>query len=100
KTYRWMKEHAHYDDQHPKTALEIVERYATTERVQTRVMFAAKRSLELLDHALITSYRAFSTASASSGTLERSSNDRRKTHASIAFPDRRFGERRGSRIAA
>jgi pyrroloquinoline quinone (PQQ) biosynthesis protein C len=104
KTYRWMKEHAHYDDEHPKIALEIVERYATTERMQTRVMFAAKRSLELLDYALITSYQAFSTAGTSSGNVERkqASADRRKVNVSIAFPDRRFRERRGlqSRIAA
>ena len=104
KTYRWMKEHAHYDDEHPKIALEIVERYATTERVQTRVMFAAKRSLELLDYALITSYQAFSTSGTSSGNVERkqASADRRKVNVSIAFPDRRFRERRGlqSRIAA
>jgi pyrroloquinoline quinone (PQQ) biosynthesis protein C len=104
KTYRWMKEHAYYDDEHPKIALEIVERYVTTERVQTRVMLAAKRSLELLDHALITSYQAFSRAAASPGNVERdqASGDRRKVHVSIVFPDRRFGERRGlqSRIAA
>ena len=29
KTYRWMREHAHYDDEHPKIALQIVKRYAT-----------------------------------------------------------------------
>jgi pyrroloquinoline quinone (PQQ) biosynthesis protein C len=104
KTYRWMKEHARYDDEHPKIALKIVERYGTSERVQTRVMFAAKRSLELLDYALITSYQAFSTAVASPGNVERDqpSGDRRKVQASIAFPNRRFRERRGlhSRIAA
>ena len=106
KTYRWMREHAHYDDEHPKIALEIVERYATTERVQTRVMFAAKRSLELLDHALITSYQAFSKAAATSGkgnaVRDQSSGDRRRVCVPIVFPDRRVGERRGlqSRMAA
>jgi pyrroloquinoline quinone (PQQ) biosynthesis protein C len=104
KTYRWMKEHAHYDDEHPKIAMEIVERYATTERMQTRVMFAAKRSLQLLDHALVTSYQAFSTAAAPLALVPRDqpSGDRRTVQVSLAFPDRRFRERRGlqSRVAA
>lgn len=55
RTYRWMKEHAHYDDDHPKIALEIVTRYATTARMQTRVMLAAERSLQLLNNALLES---------------------------------------------
>jgi len=104
KTYRWMKEHAHYDDQHPKIALEIVERYATSERMQTRAMLCAKRSLELLDNALITSYRAASGVPTSPGIARRdqSSSDRRRVHVPITFPERRVGERRGlqSRIAA
>ncbi len=55
KTYKWIREHADYDDEHPKFALEIVKRYATTERAQRQVKFAAKRSLELLNLALLTS---------------------------------------------
>jgi pyrroloquinoline quinone (PQQ) biosynthesis protein C len=55
KTYKWIREHAHYDDEHPKFALEIVKRYAITERMQKQVMFAAKRSMELLNLALLTS---------------------------------------------
>lgn len=55
KTYKWIREHAHYDDEHPKFALEIVKRYAVSERSQRQVMFAAKRSLELLNLALLTS---------------------------------------------
>src|SRR5215510_1591423 len=55
KTYKWIREHAHYDDEHPKFALEIVKRYAVTEQMQRQVMLAAKRSLELLDLALGTS---------------------------------------------
>jgi pyrroloquinoline quinone (PQQ) biosynthesis protein C len=104
KTYRWMREHAHYDDEHPKIALEIVQRYATTERMQTRVMLAAKRSIQMLDHALVTSYQAFSDASAPSERVERDlrAGDRRKAQVVLAFPDRRFRERRGlqARIAA
>jgi len=55
KTYKWIREHAHYDDEHPKFALEIVKRYVLTEHMQRQVMLAAKRSLELLDLALSTS---------------------------------------------
>lgn len=97
KTYKWMKEHARYDDEHPKIALEIVKRYAITERMQTRVMLAAKRSLQLLHLALNTSYRAYSFAQDNGTTLaqERRASDRRQTHRTLAFPDRRFGERRG-----
>jgi pyrroloquinoline quinone (PQQ) biosynthesis protein C len=104
KTYRWMREHAHYDDEHPKIALEIVQRYATTERMQTRVMLAAKRSIQMLDHALVTSYQAFSDASIPTEPVERDlrASDRRKAQVVLAFPDRRFRERRGlqARIAA
>ena len=97
KTYRWMREHAHYDDEHPKIALEIVERYGTTEQLQKRVMFAAKRSLQLLDHALTTSYRAYSAPSHSSPRVsgELRAVDRRIDEFPIDFPDRRFRERRG-----
>jgi pyrroloquinoline quinone (PQQ) biosynthesis protein C len=52
KTYKWIREHSHYDDEHPKFALEIVKHYAITEKMQRQVMFAAKRSLELLELAL------------------------------------------------
>ncbi len=55
KTYKWIREHCHYDDEHPKFALEIVKHYAVTERMQRQVMNAAKRSLELLNLALLTS---------------------------------------------
>jgi pyrroloquinoline quinone (PQQ) biosynthesis protein C len=55
KTYKWIREHAHYDDEHPKFALEIIKHYAITDRMQRQVMFAAKRSLELLYLALHTS---------------------------------------------
>ena len=55
KTYKWVREHSHYDDEHPKFALEIVKQYAITERMQRQVMNAAKRSLELLNLALLSS---------------------------------------------
>jgi pyrroloquinoline quinone (PQQ) biosynthesis protein C len=55
RTYKWIREHSHYDDEHPKFALEIVKHYAITPRMQRQVMYAAKRSLELLNLALVTS---------------------------------------------
>jgi pyrroloquinoline quinone (PQQ) biosynthesis protein C len=55
KTYKWIREHSHYDDEHPQFALEIIKHYALTERMQRQVMLAAKRSLELLNLALTTS---------------------------------------------
>lgn len=54
KTYKWIREHSQYDDEHPKFALEIVKHYAVTERMQRQVMVAARRSLELLNLALLT----------------------------------------------
>jgi pyrroloquinoline quinone (PQQ) biosynthesis protein C len=103
KTYKWMREHAHYDDDHPKIALEIVKRYATTERMQTKVMLAAKRSLQLLDQALHVAYQAYSLtpaqplreAAAAEKRVHERRSDRRRVQALLSFPDRRFGERRG-----
>ncbi|MEO8718214.1 MAG: iron-containing redox enzyme family protein, partial [Burkholderiales bacterium] len=64
RTYKWIREHAHYDDEHPKFALEIVKHYAVTERMQRQVMNAAKRSLELLNLALTTSSQHAAMAAA------------------------------------
>jgi pyrroloquinoline quinone (PQQ) biosynthesis protein C len=55
RTYKWIREHSRYDDNHPKFALEVVKKYAITDRIQRQVMYAAKRSLELLNLALLTS---------------------------------------------
>ena len=97
KTYKWMKEHARYDDEHPKIALEIVKRYAINERTQTRVMLAAKRSIELIHQALETSYRAYSPSLATTRRIEscRRADDRRRHHQMTGFPERRFREWRG-----
>jgi len=97
KTYKWFREHAHYDDVHPKIALEIVKRYATTEKMQTRAMIAAKRSIQLLHNALLTGYQAYSPAEDSDQTIDsdKRATDRRAQLLELAFPDRRFGERRG-----
>lgn len=101
KTYKWFREHAHYDDEHPKIALEIVKRYAVTERMQTKAMLAAKRSIQLLHNALMTGYQAYSeaplphVAPVSELRAQDRRSDRRKVLALINFPERRFGERRG-----
>jgi pyrroloquinoline quinone (PQQ) biosynthesis protein C len=100
KTSKWFREHAHYDDVHPKIAMEIVKRYATTERTQMRVMLAAKRSIQLLDQALEASHKAYTPAEELPvpGADKRASDrrsDRRTVAGFISFPDRRFGDRRG-----
>ncbi|MEO8164398.1 MAG: iron-containing redox enzyme family protein [Betaproteobacteria bacterium] len=105
KTYKWFREHAHYDDDHPKIAMEIVKRYATTERMQTKVMLASKRSIQLLHNALTTGYKAYSVSTEKVVPLselraadERA--DRRKGQKSMSFPERRFADRRGRQMRA
>ncbi len=105
KTYKWFREHAHYDDEHPKIAMEIVKRYATTERMQTKVMLAAKRSIQLLDHALRTGYQAYSVSTqtvvpeAELRTGDKGA-DRRHVQTNLSFPERRFSDRRGRQLRA
>lgn len=102
KTYKWMKQHAVYDDDHPKIALEVVKRYAATERLQHKVMLAAKRSLQLLNLAFDTSYRAYSTADSASTHVpeDNRAGERRLRQVNLNFPERRFGDRRGRPIRA
>lgn len=102
KTYKWMREHARYDDEHPHIALEVVKRYATTERMQTKVMLAAKRSLELLHLAFNTSYRAYSPVVAISKRIahDKRADERRCAARNPGFPDRRFSDRRGRQLRA
>ena len=102
KTYKWMREHVHYDDDHPKIALEIVKNYATTGRMQTKVMLAAKRSLQLLSQALNTAYSAYSIAEEDGRSVARNlrEENRRKGQKMVAFPDRRFSDRRGRQLRA
>jgi pyrroloquinoline quinone (PQQ) biosynthesis protein C len=98
KTYKWMREHARYDDEHPRIALEVVKRYAATDRLQSKVMLAAKRSLQLLHLALHTSYRAYSVMELPVDVPnDQRTQERRKQQRLISFPERRFGERRGRR---
>lgn len=96
RTYKWMKEHALYDDEHPKIAMEIVKQYATTEKTQMRVMLAAKRSLQLLNQALHTAYKAYTPAQVSAEVeSDLRASDRRAGKKPVSFPDRRFADRRG-----
>ncbi|HZR03935.1 MAG TPA: iron-containing redox enzyme family protein [Burkholderiales bacterium] len=95
KTYKWMRGHARYDDDHPKVALEVIKRYATTERLQNKVMLAAKRSLQLLNLAFTTSYRTFSQTQPRFVDRDLRAGERRQVQLPITFPDRRFADRRG-----
>jgi hypothetical protein len=65
--------------------------------MQTRVMLAAKRSIQLLHNALLTGYQAYSPSEASDEAVhaDKRANDRRMQQLRLAFPDRRFRERRG-----
>src|SRR6266404_822691 len=91
KTYKWFREHAHYDDLHPKIALEIVKRYATTEKMQTLVMLAVKRSLQSLLFAFMTVYQAYSPTQTGKERTDsdKRGQDRRLACQAVGFPDRR-----------
>jgi pyrroloquinoline quinone (PQQ) biosynthesis protein C len=56
KTYAWVKSHSHYDDEHPKQALEIIKKYAVSEKDHKKVRYAARRSLEFFHMALNACY--------------------------------------------
>jgi pyrroloquinoline quinone (PQQ) biosynthesis protein C len=101
RTTKWFRNHAKYDDDHPRIALEIVARYATTERARMKVMNAARRSVQLLNLALLTSSRAYSTGAAPAISMghERRASDRRQVQEPIAFPDRRVIDRRGTAVS-
>jgi pyrroloquinoline quinone (PQQ) biosynthesis protein C len=101
RTTKWFRNHAKYDDEHPRIALQIVARYARTERAQMKVMTAARRSVQLLNLALLTSSRAYSTGAvpAISTGRERRATDRRQVQQSIGFPDRRVIDRRGTAVS-
>jgi len=98
RTTKWFRNHAKYDDDHPRIALEIVARYAQTERARMKVMAAARRSLQLLNLALLTASREYSCSgesrSASPSGKEPRTIDRRRSQQLIAFPDRRVVDRR------
>ena len=109
RTTKWFRNHAKYDDDHPRIALQIVARYAQTERARMKVMAAARRSLQLLNLALLTAGREYSyadrrttgpQAAAEPRAAELRVADRRRSRQPIAFPDRRIVERyAGSSVA-
>jgi pyrroloquinoline quinone (PQQ) biosynthesis protein C len=96
RTTKWARNHAKYDDDHPRIALQIVGRYATQERVRMKVMAAARRSLQLLNLALLSAARAFSCDSLSLAPHEIlvRTGERRRSQRPIGFPDRRIVDRR------
>jgi pyrroloquinoline quinone (PQQ) biosynthesis protein C len=97
-TTKWARNHAKYDDEHPRIALQIVGRYATQERVRMKVMTAARRSLQLLNLALLSAARAFSRDSLSVAphAITVRAGERRHSQQPISFPDRRIVDRRGT----
>lgn len=110
RTTKWFRNHAKYDDDHPRIALQIVARYAQTERARMKVMAAARRSLQLLNLALLTAGREYSyadrrtsvpqAAAAEPRAVELRVADRRRSRQPIAFPDRRVVERYAGSAAA
>ncbi len=101
RTTKWFRNHAKYDDDHPRVALEVVTRYAKTERERMKVMAAARRSLQLLNQALLTPSRAYSdsTSVVLRETVSRAA-DRRRAQQPIGFPDRRIVDRRKGAVEA
>ena len=95
RTTKWFRNHSKYDDEHPRIALRVVARYATTDRLQMKVMAAARRSLQLLNLALLTASYAYSESAPvfSRGGLALG-EERRRSQEPIGFPDRRIVERK------
>jgi pyrroloquinoline quinone (PQQ) biosynthesis protein C len=104
RTTKWFRNHAKYDDEHPRIALQIVARNAQTERVRMKVMAAARRSLQLLNLALLTAGREYSPQALArpmlSAVQEPRLADRRRSRQPIAFPDRRIFERHAGAATA
>lgn len=98
RTTKWFRNHAKYDDDHPRIALEIVSHYARSEHERRRVMRAARRSLQLLHLALSTSTRFYDSEAATpdSGPPR---VERRQRQVSIDFPDRRIRNRISKSVA-
>ncbi|RMH08200.1 MAG: hypothetical protein D6704_03625 [Nitrospirae bacterium] len=59
RAYAWMQNHARYDETHPLEALEIIKRESPPEEIQSRVKYAAQRSMEYFFMALDACYRHF-----------------------------------------
>jgi hypothetical protein len=96
RTTKWFRNHAKYDDDHPRIALQIVARYAQTERERMKVMTAARRSLQLLNLALLTASHEYSHPAplrSISLVKETIAIDRRRSQQAIPFPERRIVDR-------
>jgi len=46
RTMAWLRAHAHYDDEHPHEAMELVKQLCVTETQQQRAFVAAERGME------------------------------------------------------
>ena len=90
RTSKWLRNHAKYDDEHPVIALQVVAQYARTDREHRKCMVAARRSLQLLSQALLTSARHYSESGSATAMQQ---PERRSTQQPIAFPDRRVRDR-------
>lgn len=89
RTTKWFRNHAKYDDDHPRIAMEVVRRYARTEQERGRVMRAARRSLQLLNLALLTSSRFYESMGVSLTDAVARQVERRIRQVPIGFPERR-----------
>ena len=99
RTTKWARNHARYDDDHPRVALEVAARAAQTEATRRKVMLAARRSLQLLNQALLCACHAYCTEAApifARQPVQRRGGDRRRFQVPIGFPDRRVAQRRKS----
>jgi pyrroloquinoline quinone (PQQ) biosynthesis protein C len=96
RTTKWFRNHAKYDDEHPRIAIEVVARYALTERSRMKVMTAARRSVQLLNLALLTASRTYTKeiGPVISRVNVARTGDRRRSQQPIPFPDRRIVDRR------
>ena len=85
-----------------RIALQIVARYAQTERERMKVMTAARRSLQLLNLALLTASREYSYSAPlrSISLVKEPLTNRRRSQQAIPFPDRRIVDRRVGAVSA
>ena len=102
RTTKWFRNHAKYDDDHPRIALKIVARYAQSERERMKVMTAARRSLQLLNLALLTASREYSYSAPlrSISLVKEPLTNRRRSQQAIPFPDRRIVDRRVGAVSS
>jgi pyrroloquinoline quinone (PQQ) biosynthesis protein C len=93
RTSKWFRNHAKYDDDHPRIALEVIVRYAQTDQMRRKVMTAARRSLQLMNLALLTASREYSQIRRQEEAAGLPVVERRQSQQLIPFPDRRVARR-------